>query len=129
MLALAEESRVDGSFALMVRGTVDAETVEQFERSLNSAMDIGPGRLVLDLTACRLDSVGLAALVRVQRRSRNRRFLTRLVATDVNLLGLLQIVGVMSGFQVFASLDAALHSYRLAGLAVAGVTAAGVGDE
>ena len=64
---------------------------------------------------------GLAALVRVQRRFRDRPSFTRLVATDQDLLRLLQIVGLMSGFRVFASLDAALHSYRAAGLAQAAV--------
>jgi anti-anti-sigma factor len=113
LLALAE-ARYDGSVALMVHGTVDDETVEEFERSLDSAMAVEPDRLVLDLSDCRLDSAGLAALVRVQRRFRGRPSCTRLVATDQDLLRLLQIVGLMSGFRVFASLDAALHSYRTA---------------
>src|ERR1700704_4413954 len=72
VLALAEEARHDGSFALTVHGTVDDETVEEFERSLDSALEGEPDRLVLDLSDCRLDSAGLAALVRVQRRFRDR---------------------------------------------------------
>jgi anti-anti-sigma factor len=130
LLALAEEARLDGSVALRVHGTVDDETVEEFESTLDSAMGAEPGRLVLDLSDCRLDSAGLAALVRVQRRFRDRRSVTRLVATDVDLLRLLQIVGLMSGFRVFASLDAALHSYRLAGMpATVGAAVGGGGDE
>ena len=120
MLALAEETRQDGSVALLVHGIVDDETVEEFERSLDSAMGVEPDRLVLDLSDCRLDSAGLAALVRVQRRFRDRPSVTRLVATDQDLLRLLQIVGLMSRFRVFASLDAALHSYRAAELALVG---------
>jgi anti-anti-sigma factor len=114
LLALAEECRNDGSVALLVHGVVDDETVEQFEAGLDSAMSVEPGRLVLDLSDCRLHSAGLAALVRVQRRFRGRPSVTRLVATDVDLLRLLQIVGLMSGFRVFASLEAALRSYRRA---------------
>ena len=67
-----------------------------------------------------LADAGLAALVRVQRRFRDRPSVTRLVATDQDLLRLLQIVGLMSRFRVFASLDAALHSYRAAELALVG---------
>ena len=121
MLALAEEARQDGSVALTVHGTVDDETVEEFERGLDSALGVQPDRLVLDLSDCRLDSAGLAALVRVQRRFCDRPSITHLVATDQDLLRLLQIVGLMSRFRVFASLDAALHAYRAAGLVRAGV--------
>ena len=124
MLALAEDARRDGSVALTVHGTVDDETVEEFERSLDSAMGVEPARLVLDLSDCRLDSAGLAALVRVQRRFRDRPSCTRLVATDRDLLRLLQIVGLMPGFRVFASLDAALHSSRAPDL-----LRVGAGDE
>jgi len=127
MLALAEECRLDGSLALKVHGTVDDDTVEEFERSLDSVLAVEPERVVLDLSECRLDSAGLAALVRVQRRFRDRRSVTRLVATDVDLLRLLQIVGLMSGFRVYASLDAALHAYRQSGPAPAELATATVG--
>ena len=42
MLALAEEARQDGSVALTVHGTVDDETVEEFERGLDSALGVQP---------------------------------------------------------------------------------------
>ena len=124
MLALAEESRLDGSVALLVHGIVDDDTVEQFEMGLDSVLADEPERLVLDLTDCRLDSAGLAALVRVERRRRDRPSVTRLVATDVDLLRLLEIVGLMPGLRVFESLDAALRPHRATALAVT----AGVAD-
>jgi anti-anti-sigma factor len=128
VLALSEESRLDGSVALRVRGVVDDETVEEFERTIDSALDAEPADLVLDLSGCRLDSAGLGALVRMQRRLRGRIAFTKLVTTDVDLLRLLQIVGLMSGVRVYASLDAALHSSRMDNRQLAGVGAS-VGRE
>ena len=125
MLALAEESRVDGSVALRVHGIVDDDTVEEFETGLDSAMGVDPGRLVLDLSECRLDSAGLAALVRAQRRWGGRPSAARVVATNADQLRLLQIVGLRPGFHVFPSLDAALQSRRQATRVLAGAAAAG----
>jgi anti-anti-sigma factor len=123
VLALSEESRLDGSVALRVRGVVDDETVAEFERTIDSALAAEPADLVLDLSGCRLDSAGLGALVRMQRRLRGRIAFTKLVTTDVDLLRLLQIVGLMSGVRVYASLDAALHSSRMDNRQLAGVGA------
>jgi anti-anti-sigma factor len=113
VLALAEETRLDGSTALLVQGVVDDDTVEQFEQSLNAALSAESGDLILDLTGGRLDSAGLSALVRMQRRIHERPAFTRLVATDVDLLRLMQIVGLLTGVKVYASLDAARHSCRM----------------
>jgi len=125
VLALAEETRVDGSTALLVHGVVDDDTVEQFEQhlehSLDAALSTEAGHLILDLTACRLDSAGLSALVRMQRRVEDRPAFTRLVATDVDLLRLMQIVGLLSGVKVYASLDAARRSCRMDGRPLAGI--------
>jgi anti-anti-sigma factor len=124
VLALAEETRVDGSTSLLVHGVVDDATVEQFEQhlehSLDAALSTESGHLILDLTGCRLDSAGLAALVRMQRRVQDPAF-TRLVATDVDLLRLMQIVGLLSGVKVYASLDAARRSCRMDGRPLAGI--------
>ena len=120
MLALAEETRMDGSTALLVHGVVDDDSVEQFEHSLEAALSTESGQLILDLTGCRLDSAGLSALVRMQRRVLGRPAFTRLVATDVDLLRLMQIVGLLVGVKIYASLDAARHSCRLDGRALAG---------
>jgi anti-anti-sigma factor len=120
VLALAEETRLDGSTALLVHGVVDDDSVEQFEHSLEAALSTESGHLILDLTGCRLDSAGLSALVRMQRRVLGRPAFTRLVATDVDLLRLMQIVGLLAGVKIYASLDAARHSCRIDGRALAG---------
>lgn len=101
---------LDGSVALIVKGVVDDDTVEQFERTLDSTVGAGSRQLVLDLTNCRLASAGLAAMVRFQRRSRSHRPAARLVVAGVDPLRMLQIVGLTSRFRIFATLDAAHQS-------------------
>ncbi len=119
MLALAEETRMNSGTALLVQGVVDDDSVEEFEHSLEAAVSTESGQLILDLSGCRLDSAGLSALVRMQRRVRGRPAFTRLVATDVDLLRLMQIVGLLSGVKIYASLDAARRSCRLDGRTLA----------
>lgn len=118
-LALNDVVCLDGSVALIVRGVVDDDTVERFEQRIDSAIGIGPRQLVLDLTGCRLASAGLAALIRLERRSTSRPAATRLVANGVDQLRMLQIVGLTSRFRIYATLDAALCSCRSAARPVA----------
>ena len=108
-LAVSEVCWLDGRVALIVRGVVDDATVEHFERRLDSAIGTSR-RLVVDLTGCQLASAGLAALVRLERRLRSRPTAPSLVATGVDLLRMLQIVGLTPRFRIYATLDAALHS-------------------
>ena len=122
-LAVSEVCWLDGSVALIVRGVVDDVTVEHFERRLELAIRTSH-RLVVDLTGCQLASAGLAALVRLERRSRSCHGGTTFVATGVDLLRMLQIVGLTSRFRIYATLDAALHSCRSAAPPVAGVNGA-----
>lgn len=110
-LALSNVFSLDGSVAIVVRGVVDDDTVEQFEQRVESAVGDGSRQLVLDLTGCRLASAGLAALVRLQRRSSGLATATRLVAT-VEQLRMLEIVGLSSRFGIYRTLNAALYSAR-----------------
>ena len=96
-LALRQVRRLDGSLVLGVRGIVDDATVECFEKGL-------------DRTTCRLDSAGLAALVRLWRRSGRRSAQMRLVAPDATLFRMLEIIGLTSQFPTYPSMDAALPS-------------------
>ena len=83
-LALRQVRRLDGSLVLSVSGIVDDATVE-FEQGLDRATATGSRQLIIDLTACRLDSAGLAALVRLRRRRGSRSAEMRLVAPDAEL--------------------------------------------
>lgn len=106
-LALNEIRRVDGDFVLAVTGIVDDETVEYFEQGLARAAQAGSNQLIVDLTACWLDSAGLAALVRLQRRSNGRSEQTCLVVGNVESLKMLQFVGLTLHFPTVLTSDAA----------------------
>ena len=114
-LALDDVFWLDGSVDLIVRGVVDDDTVERFERGIDSAIGTRSRRLVIDLTACRLTSAGLAALVRLERRSSSRPTATRLVATGVDQLRMLEIVELTSRFRTYETLAAAHNLSRVAG--------------
>lgn len=109
-LALRQVRRLDGSLVLSVRGTVDDATVECFEKGLDRATATGSRQVIIDLTTCRLDSAGLAALVRLWRRSGRRSAQMRLVASDDALFRMLEIIGLTSQFPTYPSMDAALPS-------------------
>jgi anti-anti-sigma factor len=106
-LALNEVRRIDGDFVLTVSGIVDDETVEYFEQGLARAAAAGSSHVIVDLTACWLDSAGLAALVRLRRRSNGRSAQTCLVVSDLELLKMLQFVALTSHFPTVLTSDAA----------------------
>ena len=108
-LTLSEVSH-RGRVALVAEGAVDDQTVEEFEHALDRAVGAGRELLVIDLTACRLASAGLAALVRLHRAPDRRPETTLLVTRDVDLLWTLHVVGLTYWCQVFATLDAAFES-------------------
>jgi anti-anti-sigma factor len=109
-----------GGVALVAEGVVDDDTVEQFEHALDRAVGARRGLLVVDLTNCRLASAGLAALIRLHRSPERRPGRTLLVATDVDLLWTMHVVGLTHWCRVVGTLDRALESYTRAELSVVG---------
>jgi anti-anti-sigma factor len=107
-LALNQVRRLDGTLVLVVSGIVDDATVESFEQGLDRATDAPSRQTIVDLTACRLDSAGLAALVRLRRRSNGHSAKTRLVVPDVETFWMLQITGLTSQFPTYPTMDEAL---------------------
>jgi anti-anti-sigma regulatory factor len=120
-VTLSEVSYRGGGVALVAEGVVDDHTVEQFENALDHAVGARRELLVIDLTACQLASAGLAALVRLHRSPERRPETTLLVATDVDLLWTLHVVGLTYWCQVFRTLGEALESCSPAELSTAGV--------
>jgi anti-anti-sigma factor len=108
-LALNEVRRLDGNLVLIASGVVDDATVECFEKGLDRASGAGFERVIVDLTGCRLDSAGLAALVRLRRRSSGDSGDTRLVVPDRNVLRMLQIVGLTPHLPTYRTVAAALR--------------------
>lgn len=125
-LALDEVRRLDGRLVLIAGGLVDDTTVESFERALDRVTRGGSRRVIVDLTRCRLDSAGLAALVRLRRRA--GRFLVelRLVVADVELFRMLQIIGLASHFPTYLAIGTPLRRPPAAPSPVASTTGADV---
>jgi anti-anti-sigma regulatory factor len=108
-LVITELSWPDGSVALIVRGVVADDTAEAFGKALDSAIGIGIRQPLIDLTACQLDSPGLAALIRLQHRSSCQRGATPLVAPNPDAR-LRRVVALTTMFRLYPTLDAALRS-------------------
>jgi anti-anti-sigma factor len=109
-LALSEVRGLDGRLLLTVTGAVNDATVESFERALDQATAARSYTVIVDLSRCQLDSAGLAALVRLYRRSIVRAAETRLVVPNVALFRMLEIVGLASQFPTYRTMAAAVHS-------------------
>ena len=121
-LEIHDLSWPDGSVALVVRGVVDDDTVEAFESELTSAIGIGRRQPVIDLTGCRLETAGLGALIRLQRRAAGQRQATPLVTPQPDVR-LRRIVALTTMFRLHPTLDAALRSSGSAALASQGCDA------
>ena len=96
LLALNEIVRLDGSRVLVVNGRVDDFSVACFEKGLDHASEGRFRRLIIDLTACQLDSAGLAALIRLKRRANGHAAGIGLVVPDGHVYKMLQVTGLAS---------------------------------
>jgi anti-anti-sigma factor len=103
---------------LHLRGDVDLSNVAQLECALRETCGAFPdaGRILLDATGVDFLSVaGVTALVRGQRRCRERGLDFSVVADHRAVLRPLQATGVGEQFTVFASLEAAVESCLIVG--------------
>jgi anti-anti-sigma factor len=104
--------RPNGSVVLTLEGVVDDDTAEQFENRLQRAISTAYHQLIVDVTACRLDSAGLEALKHLRTNSRDGKPNVVVVATDANLLRTLRIVGLDSELPIDATRDGTARSNR-----------------
>jgi len=111
-LALNEVRGIDGNLVLTVSGVVDDTTVGRFETGLHRARDAASHQVIVDLTACWLESAGLAALVGLHRRIRAPSADLSLVVADVELFRFLQLVGLTAQLPTYMSMEAAGHVPR-----------------
>lgn len=106
-----ERTTVNDLVVLHLRGDVDLSNVAQLECALRETCGAFPdaGRILLDATGVDFLSVaGVTALVRGQRRCRERGLDFSVVADHRAVLRPLQATGVGEQFTVFASLEAAV---------------------
>jgi anti-anti-sigma factor len=113
-----ERTTVNDLVVLHLRGDVDLSNVAQLECALRETCGAFPdaGRILLDATGVDFLSVaGVTALVRGQRRCRERGLDFSVVADHRAVLRPLQATGVGEQFTVFASLEAAVESCLIVG--------------
>ncbi len=98
----------DGTVVVAVSGEVDTFTGPQLRSALLEALESGPARLIIDLSAVTfLDSSGLGVLVGARRRMAEQGRRTVLVITSPTLLRLLAITALDRSFTVCATLEEA----------------------
>ncbi|ANN19509.1 anti-anti-sigma factor [Amycolatopsis orientalis] len=100
--------RLGRTVVLVVDGDVDLSTAPELHRAIESALDAGPRRLVVDLTLVRfLNSAGLEVLLAARRRAGQDTDL-RLVATTRAVWRPLQVTRLHEELVIHASLPAAI---------------------
>jgi anti-anti-sigma factor len=112
MARIAQEALADDVMRIAPEGRLDAVTVPAFEAALTEHLDAGRTRLVVDLAGVTyVSSSGLRALLSVRRRARAD-------GGDVVLCNMLprvreifEMVGFVSLFRIFASVQEAAQAF------------------
>lgn len=110
-LKLGTEVLPDGTRVVSVLGELDLSTAPEFERELDSALDLEPrgGGVVVDLTSCLfMDSTALGVLIAARKRCGDSEDRLSVVAADRNVLKVFEVTGLDRMFAIHASRDAAL---------------------
>jgi anti-sigma B factor antagonist len=93
------------SFVVALTGELDIATSEPFERELDSLLDSGARRLVVDLLGVTfLGSVGLGLLTRAAKRTRAAGGECVVVSDDPRVLRVFEITGLDRVFRIERSL-------------------------
>lgn len=101
-----------------VGGEVDLATAPQLREELESHVDGGHARVIVDLRRTTfLDSTGLGVLVSVLKRCREEGGDLALVITEPKLVKLFEITGLEQTFPIADSIDAAVAAISGEGLA------------
>jgi anti-sigma B factor antagonist len=102
---LTDETRV-----VSVAGELDMYTAPTFEEQILDALDNGTARIVVDLTGCEfMDSTALGILMTANKRLGERKQRLVLVATDRNVVKILQITGLDRMFTIVPTRASAVN--------------------
>ncbi|HEY7283575.1 MAG TPA: STAS domain-containing protein [Actinomycetota bacterium] len=110
-LAEIDSELVGGACLVRVRGEIDLTNTTPLSAAIEHAVPAGAGTLVLDLSGTTyLDSGGVALLLRLAERLRNRRQELRLVIpADSPIRAVVDLSGVAGAMRVESVLDDALE--------------------
>ena len=105
---LHEETAVSGTHVLSVRGEIHMSTAPRFSQCLQTTIDEGHTRLVLDLSGVEfIDSTGLSVLLNGLRRVTQAQGRMALVCANPTVLRLFEITSLDATFDIFAERNAA----------------------
>ncbi len=104
---------LDGRITVVTAaGELDLSSAPELKWALAGALDEEGRQVVLDLSSVTfLDSTALGVLVGVQRRLSRGTHLA-IVCADANLLGIFELSGLLSLFELFSTLELALQAAR-----------------
>lgn len=102
----------DGIAIVAISGSVDGLTAETLLSTLQSHVEDGHTRLVVDLAAVEYtSSAGLRALLATVKEARRRGGDLRLAQINPNVRKVLELSGFVTILKIFAEVDEAVESY------------------
>jgi anti-sigma B factor antagonist len=110
---LCEETAVEGTLIIHVRGEIHLSTAPRFSRLLQESIDNGNTAIVLDLSGVEfIDSTGLSVLLNGLRRVSQLQGRMALVCANPTVLRLFEITSLNETFDIFADPAAACAHVR-----------------
>jgi anti-sigma B factor antagonist len=107
------EQRVGDITVISVRGTLTSSDAAELHDTMTGLLDRGVRRAIFDLADLRyLDSLGLGELVACQLRAIKAKARLRLANPDKRVQDLLLITRLITVFDAYDSVDAALESFQ-----------------
>ena len=103
---------IDGVTVIHLNGSLDARSVNGFRDRISALINAGATRFVVDAAQVRfVDSMGLGALLYLRRFARQGKGDVRIASAGRELLGLLDLSGLRTVFEVWPDVPAALTRF------------------
>jgi anti-sigma B factor antagonist len=103
---------LDGITVIRLNGTLDARSVDAFRDQISALIGAGASRFVVDAAQLRfVDSMGLGALLYLRRFARQGKGEVRIASAGRELLGLLDVSGLRTIFDVCEDVPVALARF------------------
>jgi anti-sigma B factor antagonist len=121
---LGEQRSADGVDVVSISGEIHLSTAPRFREALDTVIENGDGKLVLDLSAVEfIDSTGLSVLLNALRLINQRQGHMAIVCSNPTVLRLFEITSLDATFEIFVDRAGAIA--RVTGPGYAGGSSAG----
>ena len=103
----------DDILAVLLRGSLDSVTTEEFDREIQKHLDEGKSKIIID---CRfldnLTSMGIGRLVTLQTRLRRKGGAVKLASLQGTAAEVIQMVGLGKILDIYGDLEFARESFQ-----------------